>query len=316
VFDPVTSPIMAGVAKAAPVISIAPVTLAAAERGEDLQLRVSAPITGDKLPVIIFSHGNGQSLHGYGPLVNYWAAQGFAVIQPTHLDSRLLGLGKDDLRRPRFWRFREDDLVRILDELEQIEALVPAINGRLDRDRIAAAGHSWGGQTASMLLGATHPNPDGGPAVNIADTRVKAGVLLAVPGSGGENLSPFAAQNFPFMHPDFSQMLTPALVVAGDNDNGAMTVRGPDWWREAYDLSPGEKALFTVFGGEHSLGGIANYEARETTDESPERVSAVRRLSTAYLQSVLYAGDTRWQNAVAALEKSHYAQGSVETKKT
>ncbi len=296
------------------VISVAPVTVAAPGRGKDLDMRVSAPIAGDGLPVIIFSHGNGQSLYGYGPLTNYWAAHGFVVIQPTHLDSRMLGLAKDDPRRPGFWRIREQDLIRILDSLDAIEASVPAIRGRLDRSRIAVAGHSWGAQTASMLLGATHPDPRDGSVVDISDRRVTAGVLLAVPGTGGDNLSPFAAENFPFMHPDFSRMATPTLVVAGDSDNGAMTIRGPDWWREAYDLSPGPKSLFTLKGGEHSLGGIANYEARETTDENPVRVAAVQRLSTAHLRSALYPGDPAWDEAVAQLQASPEPQGEVESK--
>jgi hypothetical protein len=66
-----------------------------------------------------------------------------------------------------------------------------------------------------------------------------------------------------------------------------MTVRGPDWWREAYDYSPAPKTLFTVFGAEHSLGGIPNYEARETTDERPERVAAIQRISTAVVRNAL-----------------------------
>jgi dienelactone hydrolase len=297
-----------------PVISLAPVTLAAPGRGEHLQFRVSAPATGDALPIVVFSHGNGQSLHGYGPLVNYWAAQGFVVIQPTHLDARMLGLAAEDSRRPLFWQFREQDLVHILDQLDVIEAAVPGIRGRLDHSRIAVAGHSWGAQAASMLLGATHPDPRDGSVVNIADSRVKAGVLLTVPGTGGDNLSPFAAANFPFMQPDFSKMTTPTLVVAGDNDHGAMTVRGPDWWREAYDLSPGRKSLFTVYGGEHSLGGIANYEAKETTDENPARVAAVQQVTTAFMRSKLYPDESASDEAVSGPAAGVEPQGKVENK--
>jgi dienelactone hydrolase len=299
----------------ATILSIAPLTLPADDRGADLELRVTAPVTSDPLPVLIFSHGNGQSLYAYGPLANYWAANGFAVIQPTHLDSRMLALAANDARRPQLWRHRENDLVRILNDLDAIEDMARAIGVRFDRDRIAVAGHSWGAQTASMLLGATHPDPDDGSVVNITDPRVKAGVLLAVPGSGGDNLSPFAAQNFPFMHPDFSGMQAPTLIVAGDHDNGAMTVRGPEWWREAYDLSPAPKSLLTVFGGEHSLGGIPNYEARETTDESPLRLAAVQEITTRFLQGTLYPGDkAAWETATASLQAGNPPQGNVETK--
>lgn len=309
---PQTAPLPA--ADLYPVLSFAPVRLAAPGRGHDIHLRVSVPANGGALPVILFSHGNGQSLHAYGPLANHWAGSGFAVLQPTHLDSRLLGLTADDPRRRQFWRHRETDLVHILDRLDDIEQAVPGLAGRLDRDRIAVAGHSWGAQTASMLLGATHPDPDDGSVVDIADARVKAGVLMAVPGTGGANLSPFAATHFPFMQPDFSAMTPPTLVVAGDSDRGAMTVRGPDWWREAYDLAPPRKALLTLAGGEHSLGGIPNYEARETTDESPARLAAVQRLSSAYLRSALHPGDRAWDEALAAFRADASPQGTVETK--
>lgn len=66
------------------IVSIAPITLPSPGRGIDLHVRVSAPITGDALPVIVFSHGNGQSLHAYGPLADYWAAHGF-VVSSRHI---------------------------------------------------------------------------------------------------------------------------------------------------------------------------------------------------------------------------------------
>ena len=298
----------------APALSMGPLSLPIKGRGEELTYRVTAPAEGDSLPVILFSHGNGQSLYTYGPLVNYWASHGFAVINPTHLDSRMIALAGDDPRRSQLWRLREQDILALLDNLDAVEQAVPFIKGRIDRDRIAVAGHSWGAQTASMFLGATHPDPDDGSTVSLRDARVKAGVLFAVPGTGGENLSAFAAQNFPFMHPDFSGLETPTLVVAGDNDNGAMTVRGPEWWREAYDLSPGAKALFEVSGGEHSLGGIPNYEARETTDEDPARVAAVQQLSAAFLLSILSGSEAAWKSAVSDISGAAVPKGFIEQK--
>lgn len=295
------------------VVSIAPIILPSPHRGVDLHVRVSAPITGDALSVIIFSHGNGQSLHAYGPLTDYWAAHGFVVIQPTHLDSRTLGLEPDDLRRPQLWRFREEDLAAVLDGLDRIESEAPMIRGRFDHSRIAVAGHSWGGQTAGTLLGVTHPDPDDGSVVNRQDARIKAGVLLAAPGSGND-LTEHAARTFPFMYPDFSTMTAPTLIVAGDHDMSRLSTRSADWWRDAYDLSPSPKALFTAFGGEHALGGIPGYEARETTDERPLRVSAIQRLSTAFLRSALCPGEPAWAEAVAALTTDATPEGSIETK--
>ncbi|GGP04158.1 alpha/beta fold hydrolase [Nonomuraea glycinis] len=292
------------------VLSARPVILPVPGRGEDLQVRVSAPATGRDLPVIVFSHGFGMSMNGYGPLADHWAAQGFVVLQPTHLDSRTLGLPPSDPRTPDIWRIRIEDLKHVMDGLDILEAAVPGLGGRLDRDRIAVAGHSWGAQSASTLLGARILDADGVPGEDLSDPRVKAGVLLALTGLG-DDLTPFAAEHFPFMKPYFGDMTTPALIVAGDHDQSALSTRGPDWFIDPYVHSSGSKGLLTLFGGEHSLGGVSGYEAAETTDEDPARVALVQRLTTAFLRSALYPEDTGWK---AALEEDLGPQGKLESK--
>lgn len=297
-----------------PAISVSPLVLPAPGRGEPLQLRVSAPISGSGLPVIVFSHGNGSSLHGYGPLTDFWAAHGFVVIQPTHLDSRTLHLAQDDPRRPRFWRFRVEDLKRALDHLDHLEAAVPGLSGRLDHSRIAAAGHSWGGQTIGALLGSRVLDPEDGVGEDLSDPRIRAGVLMAAPGRGGSDLTPATAERFPFLNASFAGMTTPALVVVGDHDVSRMTTRGADWRADAYRLSPGPKSLLTLFGAEHSLGGIPGYEAAETTDQNPARVAALQQISWAYLRSALYPSDSSWQTARAALDASTSPPARIEEK--
>ncbi|MGW2156639.1 alpha/beta hydrolase family protein [Nonomuraea sp. NPDC001699] len=297
-----------------PVVSVRPVVLPAPGRGEDLQVRVSAPATGDRLPVIVLSHGHGWSMDGYAPLADFWAAHGFAVVQPTHLDSRTLALPADDPRTPTIWRVRVEDLRRVIDDLDVLEAALPGLAGRLDHDRLAVAGHSWGAQSAGMLLGARVLDADGTPGQDLSDPRVKAGVLLALPGLGGRDLSPFAAEHFPFMNPAFDGMTTPALLVAGDKDDSPLSTRGPDWFTDGYHLSPGDKSLLTLFGAEHTLGGVAGHQVAETTDESPERLALLQRLTTAYLRSALDPGDTAWPDARAALRAAPHPLGQIQSK--
>ncbi|CAL9655956.1 alpha/beta hydrolase family protein [Streptomyces levis] len=295
------------------VLSAKPVVLPAPGRGEDLRVRVSAPATGGDLPVLVFSHGFGWSMDGYAPLTDFWAAHGFVVVQPTHLDSRTLALPADDPRTPHIWRIRIEDLKRVLDGLDVLEAAVPGLAGRLDRDRVAVAGHSWGAQTASTLLGARVLGPDGVPGEDLSDARVKAGVLLALTGLG-DDLTPFAAEHFPFMRPSFDTMTTPALIVAGDSDRSHLSTRGPDWFTDPYTHSPGSKTLLTLFGAEHSLGGIPGYEVAETTDESPERVALLQRLTTAYLRDALHLDDTGWKAAATELEEAPHPLGELRSK--
>ncbi|WP_232293245.1 alpha/beta hydrolase family protein [Stigmatella aurantiaca] len=301
------------VSAATAVVSVSPVVLSAPDRGEDLQVRVSAPVVGRDLPIIVFSHGHGSSLDGYAPLAGFWAAHGFAVIQPTHLDSRRRSLPPDDPRTPAIWQYRVEDMKRILDNFDLIEDSLPGLSGRLDRNRVAAAGHSFGGQTVSMLLGARMLDRDGEPRKDLSDSRIKAGVLLAAGGRGAD-LSPFAAEHMPYLNSSFTGMTTPALVVAGDSDRSPLTVRGPDWFADPYFLSPGGKGLLTLFGGEHMLGGISGYEVTETTDENPARVAVIQRMTWAFLRSALYPEDPAWPAACAALRQEPHPLGRIECK--
>ncbi|MFD9009544.1 alpha/beta hydrolase family protein [Streptomyces sp. NPDC059552] len=295
------------------VISAQPVVLPAPNRGEDLQVHVSAPATGSDLPVIVFSHGFGWSMNGYAPLADHWAARGFVVVRPTHLDSRTLAIPHEDPRTPRIWRTRIEDLTRVLDGIDVLEAAVPGLGGRVGRGRIAVAGHSWGAQTASALLGARVLGPDGAPGEDMSDPRVGAGVLLALAGLG-DDLTPFAVENLPFLRPSFDTMTAPALIVAGDHDQSHLSTRGPDWFTDPYTHSPGNKSLLTLFGAEHSLGGVPGYEVAETTDESPARVALIQQLSTAYLRSALLGEDSGWKAAVTALEADANPLGRLESK--
>jgi len=296
------------------IISVRPVVIPVPGRGDDLQVRVSAPESGRGLPVIVFSHGFGQSMDSYAPLVDFWASHGFVVIQPTHLDSHTLGLTPADPRFSDIWRIRVHDLEHVIDALDLLEAAVPGLRGRTDRDRIAVAGHSWGGQSASMLLGARVLGPDGRPGPDETDARVKAGVLLATTGLGGADLTPFAAENFSFMNPVFDGMTAPALVVAGDHDQSQLSTRGPDWFTDPYTLSPGSKSLLTVFGAEHSLGGIHGYNAADTTDESPGRVALIRLAAWAYLRNALGLDDSAWKDVQNELAATTEPLGQIESK--
>ncbi|MFB9238847.1 alpha/beta hydrolase family protein [Plantactinospora siamensis] len=279
---------------AQPLVAIKPVPVPTTGRGLELQVKVTAPVAGHDLPVIVFSHGNAWSMDGYEPLVDRWAAAGFVVVQPTHLDSRRNGIGFDDPRFGAIWRVRIADLHAILDNLEDVLSRA-GLAGRADLQRVAAVGHSWGGQTVGTLLGARVLDADGNPGEDFAHPAITAGALIAATGTG-DSLTAFAVEHLPFMRPDYSTMTTPALIVAGDQDRSAMSTRGPDWFTDAYHLSPAPKSLLTIAEGEHTLGGVAGEQVAETTDEDPTRVALVADAISGYLREALKIDDgAAWQ---------------------
>ncbi|KRF32302.1 alpha/beta hydrolase family protein [Nocardioides sp. Soil805] len=310
-------PTRASGALTGPLVSVAPVAFPSEGRPAELQVRVTAPVTEHALPVVVLSHGHGpsqyaSSLYGYASLANYLAASGFAVLQPTHLDSMTLGLrDAPATEAPLYWRSRARDVSLVLDHLDVLTDVLPAVAGRLDVANVAVVGHSMGGHTAGMVLGSRPRDPATGQRVDARDARVRAGVMMAAPGRGGDALSPGAANHYPVLSDtDFSTMLSPTLVIAGDQDHARhLNVVGAEWQTDAYRLAPGPKFLLAVHGGEHSLGGIAGYDVAETTDEDLPRAAMVMRMTAAFLRTQLGVDSGAWAREVDWLrsEPAHTA---------
>jgi hypothetical protein len=203
----------------------------------------------------------------------------------------------------------------ILDHLGDLEATVPGLAGRIDRDRIAAVGHSLGAETVTLLLGMQILDPDDAREKDLSDPRIKAAAVIAAPGLADEHFSKKAGDNYPSLKfIDFSNMTGRALVVAGDKDLNVMFSDRLSYRWDAYTHAPGPSTLLTFLGAEHMFGGIDGYDTAETTDLNPVRVATLRALVWAYLRSQLYPGDPAWADAVEALEGDAIAK--VESKKT
>lgn len=296
-----------------PVLSLAytPIRLEMAGR-QPLELRLTAPAFGDRLPVIILSHGFGPSnaipsKDGYAPLVQFWAERGVAVIQPTHASSRISGLDPRLPNGPYFWRERVAELRAVIDRLDLLESL-PGIAGRLDHDKIAVAGHSLGGHTCSLAMGGLVDGED------FFDPRIRAGILLAAPGRGGGDLLPDHATRLAFLDVDFTTIRVPTLVVCGEQDNPHFSHRGPDWHADAYRDAPTAQALVTIHDVGHGLGGIAGLDAKETEVEHPDALEATRRLSLAWLNSALDIDQHAWTLSQTLLGNSSASMATITLK--
>jgi len=302
-----------------PIIGFSPVILPVPGRHVDLEIKVTAPAKGDKLPVILLSHGHGpsnflSSYRGYSPMVDFFASAGFVVVQPTHQNSKALALPSSLPEAPLFWSSRPKDMIFILDHLEEIIATVPGLTGRVNKANVAAVGHSMGGHTVAMLAGMEVTDPATGEKVRLPESRLKALVMLGMPG-GPEGFNGPNRAHYPVLAAgNFGSMTLPALIVNGDKDVNLMFSDVDNWRADGYYQSPGPKDLLTVFGAEHIFGGISGYDARETSDENPERVAFVCESILAYIRSTFDPNDSSWEEAKKALNGVAGALGSIESK--
>jgi dienelactone hydrolase len=292
---PPTAP-MAVVAQA-PLITVDPVILPASTLGRRLLLRVTAPLAGRHLPVIMLSHGNRLSREDYRPLVDGWARAGFLVVQVDHEDAATDGF-PPAVTPPDMWRTRITDIRRAIDALPRIAATVPGLAGRIDGNRIALVGHSLGAFTAEWLDGA-RPAQD---APTAPDPRIKATILLSPPGVY-RDLTPQWRGRSPYLDVDFGAMHGPLLVVSGGADaGGVMSPRDASWRQDAFRLAPdGQACLVVVAGAGHYLGGINGPAMKPDGDATPQRLALVRSVTTRFLRAMLIRPDPGYRDWIAGL---------------
>ena len=111
-------------------------------------------------PTVVWSHGRTATRSAYTLLCEALAARGFIVVAPEHpgdaLGDWILGAAVDDATNE---LNRVADAHFVLDAALDIAGPLASIAAHVDGDRVAAAGHSYGGFTAlSIASGATkHP---------------------------------------------------------------------------------------------------------------------------------------------------------------
>ena len=140
-----------------------PLTLVDASRDRTYAAEVFLPqdlaaVVGP-LPIVVISHGLGDSRTSFFGLAAHVASHGFAVALPEHVGSNstqkqalLTGLDRETFRARAFLD-RPLDVSFLLDELERLNT--STFEGRLDVSRVTAVGHSFGGYTALALGGAS-----------------------------------------------------------------------------------------------------------------------------------------------------------------
>ena len=303
-----------------PVMTYSPLVIPVSDRPAEMHLKISAPVNGNNLPIVIFSHGHGpstylSSLRGLAPLTEFFSSKGFIVIQPTHPDSKLLALDHTGPEGRLFLKSRAKDIHFILDNLDQILSTVPGLENRADKSQVSAIGHSLGALTVGMLAGAEVTDNSTGETINLPDPRLKARVMIGAPGSPEGLNGDFALTNYPILKGiNYKTMSLPTLVIYGDKDINLNFSDVENWRADAYYESHGSKSLLTVFGAEHIYGGISGWDVAETSDENPERVAFVCESILAYIHSAMDPNDNSWGQLQKDFQKDPNAKAHIDIK--
>jgi predicted dienelactone hydrolase len=253
-------------AAAAATLSI-DTTLRDEARAKDIECRVHYPETGDRLPLIVFSHGFGSDRTAFSPIAQHWAEHGFIVVNPSHIDGYGKSLGKGDAtpkggiqglleRAGRNIATRVRDITFVLDSLDQLAVKLPDLEKRLDRSRIGVGGHSLGAYTA-MLIGGVTTNFDGTKSRDFRDPRVHCVMPISAQGIGQQGLT----------ESSWANLHVPMLTITGSRDTGAGGQK-PEWRMTSFKLSPpGDKYLLYIEGATHgSYDGGPGESGTRTTD--------------------------------------------------
>ncbi|MBL0122474.1 MAG: alpha/beta fold hydrolase [Betaproteobacteria bacterium] len=274
-------------------------------RDRSVPARLYLPVIGNGIaahpvPLVVFSHGIGGSREGYKYLGRFFAANGYASLHLQHVGSdRQLWFGNPFslLSRLNGAAQESEAINRVRDLSFALDQLLASdIGARVDRERIIAAGHSYGANTTMLAAGAQVERD--GRMLPLRDARIKAAILLSAPPFyGADNTGRIlGAINIPTLHitatddeiviPGYRSGLTDRLDVYQAMGNG--------------HAAP--KALAVFKGGSHSIftdrmgtGGI---------ELNPKVKAATRDLAVAFLNA-LFAGDSgalgRWQSKNALL---------------
>jgi predicted dienelactone hydrolase len=280
-------------------------------------------------PLVVFSHGFGIFGPLYANLTEHYASYGFVVLAPEHqeqYDPEYSDIWRSSIDRPR-------DIKQVLDYAETLTAAGGAMAGMIDMERVAVAGHSYGGYTALAMAGARYDlnafnarcaalAPDDPnqflctPLVpREADMAKRAGLDPMPEGlwpSFGDPrvdvIIPMASDSYLFDQAGLAAITIPMMAMGGTLDIGTPFAWGAE---PAFEYSSSEKKALVAFeNADHMIFGAACSDApfwgelgvywgcMDSVWDKDRVQDLIHHFSTAFLLATLY-GDSDAAEALA-----------------
>jgi len=211
--------------------------------GEDsFDIAWTVPVSGQRLPVVVYLPGLGESRSSGEKWRTAWALAGYAVLSVQLLDadqhvwSSNAARGGDlvMLARERYAKeaaaARLKGLTSLLAELQKHHGSDEALLQRLDLSRIAIAGFDVGAYTAMLVAGET-PKGEADP------------IRLPIPISAFVALSPYADFSGKAFSARYQSITAPVLSVSGNADaDNAGVVSSPSVRKAPFEYMPSHDA--------------------------------------------------------------------------
>lgn len=226
-----------------------------------------------RVPLVVFSHGIGGSRRGYSYIGRHLASAGVGSLHVQHIGSdsalwrgnpfgvvvRLQAAAqeREAIERAADVRFALDRMLSTEDTSMALE---------VDRQRIVAAGHSYGANTTLLTIGAQVVRD--GRNLTFRDHRFSAGVIISAPPFYGEKDLPGVLKS----------VSIPTLHVTATGDVIEIPGYRSDFEDRLaiFDATADPRKLLAVFrGGSHSMftdrvltgGASINQSAKQATPE-------------------------------------------------
>lgn len=257
----------------------------------------TSALLAQKMPLIVFSHGLGGSRDRYAYLGQYWASQGFASLHVQHVGSDRQIWRGSRLTLP----FRlmaaageTEALARVADIKFALTRLLQSEQGNLiDPAHIVMAGHSYGANTAMLLVGAKVERPE--LALSLQDDRFSAAILISAP--------PF------YDDVPLPQVLTAVTVPTLHITNTMDEIEVPGYYSAPSDrialyqaMGSNHKVLAVFYGGSHNIFSGRRQPAALAVQDQVLK-AATQSLSTAFVRQ--FSG--RQHDAVQQWQQQHQA---------
>lgn len=236
---------------------------------------------GSAVPLLVFSHGIGGSRRGYSYIGQHLASCGMASLHVQHVGSdRALWAGNPIslVGRLRDAADPAEALARVQDMRFALDRLLAHAGARLDAERIAVAGHSYGANTSLLLAGAAVPGHEA-----LHEPRFKAAVFISAPPLHGVDRPERA----------LAAIRLPSLHITATQD----VIRVPGYYSEAservrlYEQTGSAAKVLAVFeGGSHSV--FTDRRATGGLAQNPLIKEATKRLLGDFLQAA-FDGEPR-----------------------